>query len=337
MSIGNVCQITVSNDTVFETSINVVTSAGTTYPLSPQLQAGDTNIVFDLTKVQGLQNGDIIQAGVVSGLKYIIDYTELTYTKNSKNQAIYAIAGTENPPTITFQCIIDDGSPSPPPFIRQITVSNDTVFETSINVVTSAETTYSLSPQLQAGNTNIVFDLTKVQGLQNGDIIQAGVVSGLKYIIDYTEFTYTKNSKDQAIYAIAGTENAPTITFQSLDPIIDDGFPPPSHVRQITVFNDTAFDASVYVITGAGDAYSLSPQLQAGNANIAFDLLKVQGLRNGDTFRVRVLSGHGALSTDERLFTYTKNSKNEAIYAIAGSAKAPTIAFQRACSIFTTP
>ncbi|KAJ7579368.1 hypothetical protein C8J56DRAFT_1109677 [Mycena floridula] len=60
MSIGDVRKTTVSNETAFNTSIHVVTGARTAYPLSPQLQAGDKYIGFDLTKVQGLKNSDTV-------------------------------------------------------------------------------------------------------------------------------------------------------------------------------------------------------------------------------------------------------------------------------------
>lgn len=50
--------------------------------------------------------------------------------------------------------------------------------------------------------------------------IQARVVSGQAAAsTDSTLFTYTKNSKNQALYAVTGTANAPAISFQSLDPI----------------------------------------------------------------------------------------------------------------------
>ncbi|KAJ7574938.1 hypothetical protein C8J56DRAFT_977864 [Mycena floridula] len=57
---------------------------------------------------------------------------------------------------------------------------------------------------------------------------------------DDTLFTYTKNSKNQAIYAIAGTANAPTLTFQRLDTITYYDSPPPPQVPQIIVSDDTA-------------------------------------------------------------------------------------------------
>ncbi|KAJ7580342.1 hypothetical protein C8J56DRAFT_961317 [Mycena floridula] len=58
--------------------------------------------------------------------------------------------------------------------------------------------------------------------------------------IDDTLLTYTKNSKNQAIYAIAGTANVPTITYQRLETIIHYDSPPPPQVPQIIVSDDTA-------------------------------------------------------------------------------------------------
>ncbi|KAJ7579505.1 hypothetical protein C8J56DRAFT_333609 [Mycena floridula] len=332
MSIGDVLQITVSNETAFDARIYVVTGVGTVYPLSPQLEAGNTNVVFDLSTVQGLENDDTLHVRVVSGHEEIYnDATLLTYKKNSKNEAIYAIEGTTNEPTIAFQIletIVHGGSP-PPPYVRQITFSNDTVFDGSIYVVTSTEAAYSLSPQLEAGDTNIVFDLNAVQGLKNGDTFHARVVSAHGEIYnDDMLLTYTKDSNNEAIYVIEGTANAPTVAFQILETIIHSGSPPPPDVSQITVSNNAAFDASIYAVTGVGRVYSLNPQLQAGDTNIAFDLNMVQGLEDGDTFYVRVVSYQGAVENDDTLLTYTKSSKSEAVYAIEGTASAPTVAFQ---------
>ncbi|KAJ7579425.1 hypothetical protein C8J56DRAFT_1030380 [Mycena floridula] len=331
MSIGDVRQITVSNETTFDASIYVITATGAAYFLSPQLEAGNTNI-FDLNKVQGLQDGGTLHVRVVSGQGTMYnDDTLFTYTKNSKDEAIFAIEGTANAPTVAFQIlqtIINGGSP-PPPHVRQITFSNVTGFDASIYVVTATGAAYSLSPQLEAGNINIVFDLNTVQGLKNGDILYARVVSGQGAIKnDDKLLTYIKNSKSEAIYAIEGTANAPSVAFQILETIIHSGSPLPPHVRQITVSNDTAFDAKIYVITATGTPYFLSPQLEAGNTNIVFDLITVMGLKNGDTFHARVTSGNGTIDNSDMLLTYTKNSKNEAIYNIEGTTNAPTVAFQ---------
>ncbi|KAJ7579367.1 hypothetical protein C8J56DRAFT_1058970 [Mycena floridula] len=332
MSIGNVRQITVSNETTFDASIYVVTGTGAVYSLSPQFEAGNANI-FDLNKIQGLKDGGTFHVRVVSGQEEIYnDDTLFTYTKNSKDEAIYVIEGTANAPTVAFQIlqtIINGGSP-PPPYVRQITFSNVTGFDASIYVVTGAGAAYSLKPQLKAGNTNIVFDLNTVQGLKNGDTFHVRVVSGQGAIKnDDKLLTYIKNSKSEAIYNIEGTANAPSVAFQILESIIHSGSPPPPHVRQITVSNGAAFDASIYVITATGAAYFLSPQLKAGNTNIPFDLIMVKGLKNGDTFHVRVVAYQGAVYDDDTRLTYTKNSKNEAIYAIAGIANAPTITLIR--------
>jgi len=103
--------------------------------------------------------------------------------------------------------------------IPKITVSNNGAFDASIYVLTGAGTPYALSPQVEAGST-ISFDLTKVRGLNNGDIIQGRVVSGqAAQYTDQTLLTYHNNAKSQAFDAIAGTANAPVITFQNLDPI----------------------------------------------------------------------------------------------------------------------
>jgi len=99
------------------------------------------------------------------------------------------------------------------------------------------------------------------------------------------------------------------------------------NIIKITVSNNGAFDASIYVLTGAGTPYALSPQVEAGST-ISFDLTKVRGLNNGDIIQGRVVSGQAAQSTDQTLFTYTKNSKNQAIYAVTGTANAPSIVFQ---------
>ncbi|KAJ7579366.1 hypothetical protein C8J56DRAFT_1029909 [Mycena floridula] len=332
MSIGDLRQIIVSNETTFDANIYIVTGNQTVYPLHPQLKARDTNIVFDLNKVPGLSNGDTIQAKVVSSHGASDNDTLLTYTKKSENQAIYAIAGTINAPTVTFQSLETIIPGPPPPHVRQITISNKAVFDARVYVIQGAGAAYPLSPELEAGDTNIVFDLTKVQGLKNGDTIKARVESGHSgKHTDNTLLTYTKKSDSEAIYTIAGTVNTPAIAFQKTAIIHEDS---PPDVCQIIVSNKTTFDAGIYVVTGAGEAYALSPQLQAGNKNIVFDLGKVQGLRSGDTFHARVVSGHGALFTDQKLLRYTKKSETEAIYAVAGSAKAPTIAFQRVSSMF---
>lgn len=99
------------------------------------------------------------------------------------------------------------------------------------------------------------------------------------------------------------------------------------NVLQFQVSNNGAFDASIYVITGAGTPYALSPQAAAG-LTVTFDLTKVRGLNNGDIIQARVVSGQAAASTDSTLFTYTKNSKNQALYAVTGTANAPAISFQ---------
>ncbi|KAJ7579581.1 hypothetical protein C8J56DRAFT_1169770 [Mycena floridula] len=332
----HVRQITVSNETVFDARIDVVPDTGDAYSLSPQVEAGNTDVVFDLTNV-GLRNGETFYVRVTSSLGSIDnDELLLTYTKKSENQAIYAISGRANAPNIDCQGledIIHDGSP-PPPQVRQITVDNETSFDASISVVRSTGNVHSLGPQIEAGNTNVVFDLTTV-GLRNGETFKVRVVSGHRKHTDDTLLTYTRKSEEEAIYAIAGSANVPRVTFQGLEDIIHDGSPPPE-VRQITVDNETAFDATIYVVQSTGKAYSLSPPVESGDMNVVFDLTKVQGLKNGDTFKTRVVSGQRR-HTDDTLLTYTRRAKNEAIYAISGSANVPRVVFQRVAIIGSPP
>ncbi|KAJ7577889.1 hypothetical protein C8J56DRAFT_1031220 [Mycena floridula] len=100
------------------------------------------------------------------------------------------------------------------------------------------------------------------------------------------------------------------------------------NVRQITVSNNGAYNANIRLVSGNGNTYPLSPKVEAGDKNIVFDLTKVQGPNNGDTFQVRVVSDVGAQSTDQTVFTYTKNASNQAIYSVSGTSNAPVISFQ---------
>ncbi|KAJ7586276.1 hypothetical protein C8J56DRAFT_103085 [Mycena floridula] len=66
MSVGNVRQITVSNSGAYNANIRLVSGNGNTYPLTPKVEAGDKNIIFDLTKVQGPNNGDTVGSSLLS-------------------------------------------------------------------------------------------------------------------------------------------------------------------------------------------------------------------------------------------------------------------------------
>ncbi|KAJ7586274.1 hypothetical protein C8J56DRAFT_1165359 [Mycena floridula] len=100
------------------------------------------------------------------------------------------------------------------------------------------------------------------------------------------------------------------------------------NARQITVSNNEAYNANIRLVSGNGNTYPLAPKVEAGDKNIIFDLTKVQGLNECITFQVRVVSDVGAESTDQTVFTYTKNATNQAIYSVAGTSNAPMISFR---------
>ncbi|KAF9066050.1 hypothetical protein BDP27DRAFT_1424199 [Rhodocollybia butyracea] len=101
------------------------------------------------------------------------------------------------------------------------------------------------------------------------------------------------------------------------------------NIREIVVSNNGMYDASIYIITGAGTPYALKPQVEANEHDVAFDLSKVAGLRNGDSIQVRVVSGQAVACTDPTIFTYNRNNlKDAATFALAGTAQAPIISFQ---------
>ncbi|KAJ7579365.1 hypothetical protein C8J56DRAFT_896348 [Mycena floridula] len=88
----------------------------------------------------------------------------------------------------------------------------------------------------------------QVQDLNNGGMygkVKARVVSGHRG--KHTLLIYAKNGRNEAIYAISGSVDAPTVAFQSLKTIIHNNLPPSPDVRHITISNEAAFDVSIYV------------------------------------------------------------------------------------------
>ncbi|KAJ7574942.1 hypothetical protein C8J56DRAFT_977868, partial [Mycena floridula] len=78
----------------------------------------------------------------------------------------------------------------------------------------------------------------------------ARIDKGSKYAGDDTQLTYIDNSKNQAIYAISGTANAPTVAYQRLDTIIHYDSPPLPQVPQIVVSDDTTGIPEIIVLAG---------------------------------------------------------------------------------------
>ncbi|KAJ7586243.1 hypothetical protein C8J56DRAFT_1027090 [Mycena floridula] len=92
--IRKISEIQVTNNVlVFSAAMSVVTGNGNTYPLSPEVKSGQS-IIFDLTKVQGLNNGDIIKVRLVEGGMEMTNEIELTYDKDTPDQGCYITGGT---------------------------------------------------------------------------------------------------------------------------------------------------------------------------------------------------------------------------------------------------
>ncbi|KAJ7576320.1 hypothetical protein C8J56DRAFT_1171451 [Mycena floridula] len=92
--IRKISEIQVTNNVlVFSAAMSVVTGNGNTYPLSPEVKSGQS-IIFDLTKVQGLNNGDIIKVRLVEGGMDMTNEIELTYDKDTPDQGCYITGGT---------------------------------------------------------------------------------------------------------------------------------------------------------------------------------------------------------------------------------------------------
>ncbi|KAJ7572856.1 hypothetical protein C8J56DRAFT_1067733 [Mycena floridula] len=103
-------------------------------------------------------------------------------------------------------------------------------------------------------------------------------------------------------------------------------------ISGIKVINNRRYPGILRLVTGAGNVYSLSPKVGAGQT-IIFDLTKVQDLKNGDTFQVKFVCDDGGMVIDQTQFTYDKDSKNQAIFVITGTPNAPLISFSNLASI----
>ncbi|KAF9066079.1 hypothetical protein BDP27DRAFT_1424222 [Rhodocollybia butyracea] len=104
MSARNICKVVVSNNGMYDASMYIITGTGIAYALKPQVEADEHDVVFDLTKVAGLRDGDSIQVRVVSGQAAAsTDPTNFTYTRDLKDVAAFTLAGTAHAPLISFQ------------------------------------------------------------------------------------------------------------------------------------------------------------------------------------------------------------------------------------------
>ncbi|KAJ7571881.1 hypothetical protein C8J56DRAFT_1176794 [Mycena floridula] len=105
------------------------------------------------------------------------------------------------------------------------------------------------------------------------------------------------------------------------------------NVSELVVSNNTGAGEIIHpfnarlLVSGNGSTYPLSPNVEAGQKDIIFDLSKVQGLNNGDNFRVLASTESGARTPDELQFTYDKDSKTKAIIVILGAPNSPQIHF----------
>ncbi|KAF9072617.1 hypothetical protein BDP27DRAFT_1320282 [Rhodocollybia butyracea] len=167
--------------------------------------------MFQLKVVSKLPNGETSEKA---------DATWLMFTKDSKNEAVYDVTGELYRPNISFKQLRPISEPTPIGNARQITISNSGAFVASIYSV-NTKTEHILEADIPVWIKNSVFDLTKADWLKDGDNFRLKVVSttGKAQSIDATWLTYTKDSRNQALYDVAGSSSAPTITFKELRPI----------------------------------------------------------------------------------------------------------------------
>ncbi|KIK55805.1 hypothetical protein GYMLUDRAFT_248399 [Collybiopsis luxurians FD-317 M1] len=107
MSAGNVTQLVVSNNGFIDASIFLIVGPmGAIYALNPPVYVGDVDIVLDLTKVEGLTNGDEFTVRAVSGQGEQANNTVvLTYTRNTTDTGHYTVTDTAVAPGLSFQGI----------------------------------------------------------------------------------------------------------------------------------------------------------------------------------------------------------------------------------------
>ncbi|KAJ7588993.1 hypothetical protein C8J56DRAFT_1164588 [Mycena floridula] len=103
-------------------------------------------------------------------------------------------------------------------------------------------------------------------------------------------------------------------------------------ISQIKVINNAVFNANMRLVTGIGNAYPMSPKVE-GHETIIFDLNKVHGLNNGDTFQVKAITDVGAYVLDQTQLTYDKDSQNQGVYVITGPPNSPQIRFSNLAPI----
>ncbi|KAF9072616.1 hypothetical protein BDP27DRAFT_1360931 [Rhodocollybia butyracea] len=262
--------------------------------LSPKIEAGVQNVYFDLNKLYWWRHFD-------------------TFDKDSENEAVYVVEGSSEKFTITFKELRPIGN------TRQITVSNNGTFTAHmylINVNTGLN--HEIKPEVKAGDKDITFNLTEVDQLKNRDMFQLKVASRRPYDTDLTAadatwLMFTNDSKNEALYSVAGVEgDYPSISFKQLRPISEPT--PIGNARQITISNSGAFTASIYTVNTKTEHILEDAQ--------------ADWLKDGENFRLKVVSAGKAQSIDATWLTYTKNSRNQALYDVAGSSSAPTITFK---------
>ncbi|KAF4568092.1 hypothetical protein EYR40_010511 [Pleurotus pulmonarius] len=97
----------VNNQSTFEGTVFVV-KAGLAYEVGPTV-VGDIH-QWDLSKIQGLNPGDDIQAKVVTkqGTSYTCDVV-ITYETHPPNEAQYLVHGNVRDPKINYQAITHPG------------------------------------------------------------------------------------------------------------------------------------------------------------------------------------------------------------------------------------
>ncbi|KAF9072598.1 hypothetical protein BDP27DRAFT_1320234 [Rhodocollybia butyracea] len=350
---GKVCrQIVVSNNGKFTASIYTNNpDIREEHLLEPRIQAGDQNIVFDLTTAYWWKWSDkfqveVINWGTPAGIPpKSTDPTWLTFNKDSENEAVYSVAGDPNAPTISFKELRPIAHPKPPApagECRQIVVSNNGKFTASIYTNNpDLREEHLLEPKIEAGGQNIVFDLTKGYWWKHSNKFQVEVINwdtpagNPPKSTDPTWLTFNHDSEYEAVYTVAGDPSAPTISFKELRPITNPKPPgAPGECQQIVVSNNGNFTASIYTNNpDIREEHLLEPKIQAGGQNVVFDLTKAYWWKWSDKFQVEVINwdtpaGIPPKSTDRTWLTFNKDSGQEAVYTVTGEPNAPTISFK---------
>ncbi|KAF9072618.1 hypothetical protein BDP27DRAFT_1445611 [Rhodocollybia butyracea] len=341
MSAKDCHQIVVSNDGSFRATIYGQSEDGKFESVMDRvhygIEAGVQNVFYDPTQIYwwNKYNPFRVIGNCDDGdrTKEFTDPTLLNFSKDSENEAVYVVKGNQSNPEIHFKEIrlVEN--------IRQITVSNNGTFTANIHVINAgyeyAKFDYELKPGVKEGDKDIIFDLTDPGfQLKERDMFRVQVVSRLSpYEADQDAkstaarwFMFTKDSKNEAVYGVTGDKYRPDISLEQVRPISEPT--PVGNARQITISNSGAFVASIYCVKTKTE-HILEADVQVCVENIVFNLTKADWLKDGDNFRLKVVSTAGkAQSVDTTWLTYTKNSKNQALYDIAGSSSAPTITFK---------